>query len=90
MRNTFLRLGQVLTVPLRGPCTHCPIPPAVILPPRRLPPEVSAPALASAAPVSTDVDVDAAPKKSESPCTPASTATATVPAAGTAGLSTAR
>ncbi len=49
MRSTFLRLGQVLAVPLRGPCTRCPIPPPVVVPPRRLPPglEQQAPALAT-------------------------------------------
>jgi hypothetical protein len=35
MRGTFLRLGQQLRVPLRGPCTRCPLPPAVVVPPRR-------------------------------------------------------
>jgi LysM repeat protein len=35
--RTFLRLGQQLRVPLRGPCTRCPLPPAVVIPPRRLP-----------------------------------------------------
>ncbi len=38
MKNSFLHLGRVLSVPLRGPCTHCPMPPTVVLPPRRLPP----------------------------------------------------
>lgn len=38
MRGSFLRVGQVLRVPLRGPCTRCPVPPAVVVPPRRLPP----------------------------------------------------
>ncbi len=38
MRSSFLRISQVLRVPLRGPCTRCPIPPAVQVPPRRLPP----------------------------------------------------
>ncbi|MFP2934701.1 penicillin-insensitive murein endopeptidase, partial [Pyxidicoccus sp. 3LG] len=27
MRSNFLRAGQRLSVPLRGPCTHCPVPP---------------------------------------------------------------
>ena len=45
MRNNFLRAGQRLAVPLRGPCTHCPVPPPFLLPPRRLPPEAVAPAL---------------------------------------------
>ena len=54
MRGSFLRLGQVLAVPLRGPCTRCPVPPPVVVPPRRLPPsglEQQAPAVARQAPV---------------------------------------
>jgi LysM repeat protein len=49
MRNTFLRLGQVLAVPLRGPCTRCPVPPPLVVPPRRMPPglEQQAPAVAA-------------------------------------------
>jgi murein endopeptidase/LysM repeat protein len=52
MRGTFLRLGQVLSVPLHGPCTHCPVPPHVVVPPRRLPPGFApeAPALATPTP----------------------------------------
>jgi LysM repeat protein len=38
MRGTFLRVGRTLVVPLRGPCTRCPLPPEVAVPPRRLPP----------------------------------------------------
>jgi murein endopeptidase len=38
MKNSFLRIAQVLKVPMRGPCTQCPIPPPVEVPPRRLPP----------------------------------------------------
>lgn len=38
MKNSFLRIAQVLRVPLRGPCTRCPIPPPVVVPERRLPP----------------------------------------------------
>lgn len=37
MRNTFLRVGRTLRIPLRGPCTHCPVPPPVVVPPRCLP-----------------------------------------------------
>jgi murein endopeptidase len=37
LRNHLLRIGQVLSVPLRGPCTRCPVPPPVVVPPRRLP-----------------------------------------------------
>ena len=37
MRGTMLHLSQRLLVPLRKPCTHCPLPPPVLVPPRRLP-----------------------------------------------------
>jgi hypothetical protein len=39
LEGTFLRVGQVLRVALRGPCTNCPVPPLVKVPPRRVPPE---------------------------------------------------
>jgi murein endopeptidase len=39
MRRTLLSVGQRLLVPLRGPCTRCPLPPPVVVPPRRLPPQ---------------------------------------------------
>lgn len=35
--GTILRPGRTLEVPLRGPCTKCPLPPRVLVPPRRLP-----------------------------------------------------
>jgi len=38
MRNSFLTLGRTLVIPLRGPCTQCPIPPPVILPARHMSP----------------------------------------------------
>jgi hypothetical protein len=34
----MLSLGRVLQVPLRKPCTRCPVPPDVIVPARKLPP----------------------------------------------------
>ncbi|KFE67639.1 penicillin-insensitive murein endopeptidase [Hyalangium minutum] len=37
IRGSMLHIGQVLSVPLRGPCTRCPVPPPVVVPPRRLP-----------------------------------------------------
>lgn len=37
IRGSMLSIGQVLSVPLRGPCTQCPVPPPVVVPPRRLP-----------------------------------------------------
>jgi len=48
MRGVFLSIGQRLAVPLRGPCTRCPIPPPLVVPPRRMPPgfEQQAPAVA--------------------------------------------
>jgi hypothetical protein len=33
-----LRTGVTLMVPAKGPCTNCPLPPEVVVPPRRLPP----------------------------------------------------
>jgi hypothetical protein len=42
IRGSLLRISQVLTVPLRGPCTQCPVPPPVVLPERRLPPSATA------------------------------------------------
>lgn len=40
MKNSFLRAGRVLMIPLRGPCTVCPEAPAVVVPRRRLPPDL--------------------------------------------------
>ena len=37
LRGSFLRLGQQLRIPLRGACTRCPLPPAIVVPPRRVP-----------------------------------------------------
>lgn len=39
LSNHLLRVRQVLRVPLRGPCTTCPVAPIPTVPPRRLPPE---------------------------------------------------
>ena len=47
--NNFLRAGNRLSVPLRGPCTHCPVPPPFVLPTRRLPPDAVAPAMVATA-----------------------------------------
>ena len=41
MRRSFLRVGQRLNVPLRGPCTRCPVVPALLVPERRLPPKLA-------------------------------------------------
>lgn len=37
VKSNKLRVGQMLTIPLRGPCTTCPLPAPVVVPPRRLP-----------------------------------------------------
>ena len=37
MRGTFLHLDQRVMIPLRKPCTKCPLPPAVVVPERVLP-----------------------------------------------------
>ncbi len=42
IRGSLLRIGQMLSVPLRGPCTRCPVPPPVVVPPRRLPAQTQA------------------------------------------------
>jgi len=84
MRTTFLRLEQRLSVPLRGPCTHCPVPPPVVVPPRRLPPETKV--AEGVAPEQAEVKI--ASVSAERPCIPARAAEPaspeTVPAA-TAG-----
>ncbi|RKH37090.1 LysM peptidoglycan-binding domain-containing protein [Corallococcus sicarius] len=84
MRNTFLSIGRRLVIPLKGPCTHCPIPPPVQLPARRLPPRTQAPALVSTTPPASG--------KLPNPCTPAAPAPAPVagPTGAPSGLSTAR
>ncbi|WNG22164.1 LysM peptidoglycan-binding domain-containing protein [Cystobacter fuscus] len=79
MRGTFLRIGQVLAVPLRGPCTRCPVPPPVIVPPRKLPPELApeAPAVASTpAPAPAPVETAVAPAEPAPSASPTGTATA--------------
>ena len=64
MRGVFLSIGQVLAIPLRGPCTRCPVPPPVVVPPRRLPPGMEqAPAFASKpAPAAPRVPVTVEPQ----------------------------
>lgn len=37
MRGNLLHIGEVLSVPLRGPCNRCPVPPPVVVPARHLP-----------------------------------------------------
>jgi murein endopeptidase len=43
LRGTFLHLDQRLLVPLRKPCTKCPLPPPVVVPARFLPPAADPP-----------------------------------------------
>ena len=38
MTTSKLSVGRTLNVPLRGPCTNCPVPPALVVPPRCVPP----------------------------------------------------
>ncbi len=47
MKTSFLSIARSLVVPLRGPCTRCPLPPPVVVPAKRLPPEQSAEVLAA-------------------------------------------
>jgi LysM repeat protein len=54
IRGSMLSIGQVLSVPLRGPCTRCPVPPPLVLPQRRLPVETAEePSLAQEVPSSS-------------------------------------
>ncbi|QSQ18881.1 penicillin-insensitive murein endopeptidase [Pyxidicoccus parkwayensis] len=84
MRNNFLRAGQRLSVPLRGPCTHCPVPPPFLLPPRRLPPEaLTSPALV-AAKAQAALDCKTAAVAAEKAAVPAAAGSAGVNAAAAA------
>lgn len=38
LTSTALRVGRTLNIPLRGPCTKCPVPPPLVVPARCLPP----------------------------------------------------
>ncbi len=38
LKGHMLSIGRTLQIPVRGPCTDCPVPPPVVVPPRRLPP----------------------------------------------------
>lgn len=39
LKGTALSVGRTLNIPLRGPCTSCPVAPPLVVPPRCLPPE---------------------------------------------------
>ncbi len=60
-KKTFLHLGQRLLIPLRGPCTKCPLPPVVVVPPRCLPPEAQQKAALEPARVNQPTDRTASP-----------------------------
>ncbi|SEM83222.1 LysM domain-containing protein [Stigmatella aurantiaca] len=64
LRGNLLRIGQVLSVPLRGPCTRCPVPPPVVLPPRRL---AAAPAQTGTLAAGKPMEAVPATGKSEEP-----------------------
>lgn len=40
LTSNLLRVGQVIRVPLRGPCTDCPVPALPVVPPRKIPPSL--------------------------------------------------
>lgn len=61
-KRTFLKLGQALQIPLRKPCTKCPVPPDVVIPPRRLPPDASVASVRDAAPPAPPGDAPAEPE----------------------------
>ncbi|HEX8537630.1 MAG TPA: LysM peptidoglycan-binding domain-containing protein [Cystobacter sp.] len=77
LRSILLRIGQVLAVPLRGPCTRCPVPPPVLVPARKLPPGLApeAPALAST-PAPAPAPVAVAPVEPTPSASPTETAAA--------------
>ncbi len=39
LATNALSIGRTLNIPVRGPCTNCPVPPPVVVPPRLVPPE---------------------------------------------------
>jgi murein endopeptidase len=39
LTGTALSVGRTLNIPIRGPCTQCPLPPPLVVPPRLLPPD---------------------------------------------------
>jgi murein endopeptidase/LysM repeat protein len=92
LKTSFLRLSQVLQIPLRGPCTQCPIPVPVVVPPRRLPPASAvasipaAPSPAAAAP-STPASADASIAQRTPPAHPTAVASGAAPGSPTTPLS---
>ncbi len=40
LTSSSLRVGRTLNIPLRGPCTNCPVPPPLVIPERCLPPSL--------------------------------------------------
>ena len=71
IRGSLLRISQVLQVPLRGPCTQCPVPPPVIVPERRLPPRLASAEVPSAAGSSAPAPVAIVPASAMAPAAPA-------------------
>ncbi|ATB46669.1 penicillin-insensitive murein endopeptidase [Corallococcus macrosporus] len=82
MKSNFLRAGNRLSVPLRGPCTHCPVPPPFVLPSRRLPPDAVAPAMVASAPAAKATE-DGCARPAVAGATPAASV---VPAVGAASV----
>jgi murein endopeptidase len=39
LKSSALSVGRTLNIPVRGPCTKCPLPAPLVVPPRLLPPE---------------------------------------------------
>lgn len=38
LKSSALRVGRAINIPIKGPCVNCPVPPPLVVPPRRLPP----------------------------------------------------
>nr|WP_255208223.1 penicillin-insensitive murein endopeptidase [Myxococcus sp. AM009] len=86
MRSNFLRAGNRLSVPLRGPCTHCPVPPPFVLPGRRLPPDAVAPAPALVAAASESKAENGCARPEGAGATAARQAASVIPAVGAASV----
>ncbi len=72
-----LRVGRTLNVPLRGPCTRCPLPPKVLVPARRLP--AKALAIKAPAPVAPPAR-EPPPSSPPAPTAPSTAAPSSTPA----------
>lgn len=89
LSSNLLRVGRVLKVPLRKPCTSCPVPPPTVVPPRRLPPSALASGPSLGIPAAGASTASTAAPLKPSMTEPSSTGgTATAAPSSTAGTAT--